>query len=161
LVVSAAAACVSGFSAYQSYRSATAAVAGTRPLIEIEVQSPIEVKEILHIPVTLRNSGKTRAAIQSLRLVTFEQPSNQVGVDPTYHYHDFPDVKSMILRPGDSPATFEIDVSRYQTINGVSVDLAKGMGNHRRLRFKIEYLGLELNRESFSDDIAAAVTWKE
>lgn len=148
---------VSAFAAYQSFRSAKAAIAGARPIVEISVPDPVTVQDTLRLPIVLTNIGKSSAAIKAVQIVQLETPDSAGG--SRCWYKEIGDLENSILRPGAS-ATRVIVIPRYSNINGVSIDISKGVDDKRRLRFKIAYDGLELD-ETFESDTAIPVRWND
>lgn len=145
---------VSTFAAYQSRRSATAAVANVRPILNIDVVDPVVIGDKLPITFRLTNIGKGSASVDHVHLVVWDTTLNQ-------KICDMAEFKGRILRPGEQSEPLVVVVPRYFEVNNAQVDIAMGGARDRRLRVRIAYRGRELNGQLFEEDLAIPVSWQE
>jgi hypothetical protein len=160
LLVSIASSGIAGYSAYQSRISAQAATAGVRPILLVDVPSPVESDDSLNVPVIIKNIGKTRAAVRAVRLVYWRKDAT-IWRTQDVLFHELSQAVGVLVQPEESTPAIYFNVPRMVSVSGSSIDLSRGLDAQRRLCFEIEYVALDLDREVFTDRVMTPVEWRD
>lgn len=158
IVISLLALAVAGFAAVQSQRSAKAAVAAIRPILQPAFTDRIRVAPKLQIPLSITNVGKSSAAITGVRLVYWSV--DQIGGGSEHRWLNLGNFSGgSVLRAGES-RRFAFDVDRIQRVGSVSVDIVASGGDEHGLKFEFMYKGMEID-EDFTETLVLFPNWVE
>jgi hypothetical protein len=153
IIVSVISAAAASFSAWNSWQTTQTAIAQVRPILLASFPDVISVGDELDIPLVITNAGKSRACIDSIRLVFWHDTSGG------FKYLEWQDCQGMIFNTNQI-SRLAMKVDRYQDVNGSRIDISRGINSRRWLEIDIRYHGLEIESQ-FQESTIVPVSWKD